>query len=374
MNTLNSSYSPASIHIANSATIPTDEEAQVRPTPRTRSKRGIGATHRRWPQNSTVTIGFQEVKKEQEDLIKAAFSKISPHVNLKFKFVAGPDADIRVGPNTVKGQNGSSWVGIQAKTAPATEPTLSIDFNRPAEKVIATALHEGMHAIGVLHEHQHPDRTIEFDEKELDKTFKDAADPKELAKETVLDTIKRQKNGPTFTPYDQKSIMHYEFTSKELNGGAAVLKSNELSEGDIALLRLMYPPRPLPSIDDSIKKLQATVATTKLWPDLSTVTVSLLGMNDEQKKLVKHNIEKLQPYVNTSIKFTDNADGDIRISLTDGGKSWSDIGTDAENKAPSDPTVGIHWDANKKKTARDIKHMFAKALGFTSITLPKKSG
>jgi hypothetical protein len=231
-----------------------------------------------------------------------------------------------------------------------------------------------MHAIGVLHEHQHPDRTIEFDEKELDKTFKDAAAPKKLAKETVLDTIKRQKNGPTFTPYDQKSIMHYEFTSKELNGGAAVLKSNELSDGDIALLRLMYPPRPLPSIDDSIKKLQATVATTKLWPDLSTVTVSLLGMNDEQKKLVIHNIEKLQPYVNTSIKFTDNADGDIRISLTDGGKSWSDIGTDAKNKAPSDPTMGIHWDANKKKTARDIKHMFAKALGFTNITLPKKSG
>lgn len=35
--------------------------------------------------------------------------------------------------------------------------------------------------------------------------------------------------------------------------------------------------------------------------------------------------------------------------------------------------MGIHWDPNRKNTARDIKHMFAKALGFTNVTLPKAS-
>lgn len=373
MNSINTSYPPANTPTTSPIATADLEEAQVTPEPLSRPKRGIGATHRRWPQHSTVSIAFQGINKEQEALVQTAFSKITPHVNLKFKYVPGPDADIRVGPSVVKGQNGSSYVGTDAKRAPATAPTLFMDFNRKPEQVIATALHEGLHAIGLIHEHQHPDRTIQFDEQEILPRFKDSDNPQKSMKADILDKIKRQKNGPLFTTYDPKSIMHYEFTSDELKGSPAIIKNNELSAGDIATLKSMYPPRPLPRLEDSLNQLQATAATAKLWPDLSTVTVSLFGMTQEQKKFVTHNIEKLQPYINNHIEFIEQATGDIRISLNNEGKSWSEIGTDAKNVKLSDPTMGIHWDANKKKTARTIKNLFAKAVGFTNITLPKKS-
>lgn len=373
MNSINTGYPQLNAQATPPINTAAIEEPRATSKPLIRNKRGIGATHRRWPQHSTVTIAFKGTTKEQEELVKKGFSKFTPHINLTFKYVPGPDADIRIGPTENKGENGSSYIGINAKKAAADKLTFFMDFDREPENVIATAVHEGLHAIGVLHEHQHPDRSITFNKEKVLERFKEADDPQKTMQSAVLDTVKRQKNGPMFTPYDPLSIMHYEFESEDLNGAPAIPKNNELSAGDIALLRLMYPPRPLPSLENSIAQLHATAATAKLWPDLSTVTVSLLGMGDEQKKFVKHNIEKLQPYINTHIKFTDKANSNIRITLTDNGKSWSETGTDANSAAPSAPTMGIHWDSNKKKTTRDVKHMFAKALGFTSITLPKNT-
>lgn len=374
MSVINNSYRQTYTHVENPTTTTINEPTQVESTPHSRSKRGIGANPRRWPQNSTVTIGFIGTTPEQEELIKKGFSKFTPYINLTFKYVAGADADIRVGPNDGTGENGSSYVGTDARKAPAGKPTLFINFNRKPDEIVATAAHEGLHAIGVLHEHQHPDRTIEFDKTELLKRATGLKDPEKTLKNWVLDTVKRQKNGPIFTEYDQKSIMHYTFTSKELKGAPEIEKNNELSSGDIELInKKMYPLPPHPSREDSIKQLKATAVVKKLWPEYSKVTVSLYGMDDEQKKFVKHNVEKLQPHINNHVVFTDQDDGDIRISLSADGTSWSQIGTDAKSTDTSKPTMGIHWDANKKKTARAVKHMFAKALGLTDITLPKNS-
>lgn len=373
MNTINNSYAPRYVPMESSTIAATHEETQVESPARSRSKRGIGATHRRWPQNSTVTVSFQGTTKEQEVLVKKGFGMFSPYVNLTFKFVTGTDADIRVGPNDGTGENGSSHVGTDALKDRTGKPTLLLNFNRTPEEIIATSAHEGLHAIGVLHEHQHPDRTITFDKDELLKRTQGLKDPEKTLKNWVLDPIKRQKNGPMFTPYDQKSIMHYTFTSAELKGAPAIEKANELSSGDKELIGKMYPLPPKISLEDSIKDLKATAVVKKLWPENSKVTVSLFGMNDEQKKFVKHNIEKLQPHLNNHITFTDQSDGDIRIGLSSDGTSWSQVGTDAKSTDISSPTMGIHWDSDKKKTARAIKHTFAKALGFTNIVLPKKS-
>lgn len=374
MSVINNSYRQTYTHIENPTTTTINEQTQVESTPRSRSKRGIGAIHRRWPQNSTVTIGFIGTTPDQEALVKKGFSEFTPYINLTFKYVAGTDADIRVGHNDRPGLNGYSYVGTDARKAPAGKPTLFIDFNRKPEEIVATTIHEGLHAVGVLHEHQHPERTIEFDKAELLKRAEKLEDPEKTLTNNALDTIKPQKNGPIFTGYDQKSMTHYAFTSKELKGAPEIKKNTKLSLGDIELLsKKMYPIPPHPSREDSIKQLKATAVVQKLWPEHSKVTVSLYGMGDEQKKFVKHNIEKLQPHVNNHVVFTDQNDGDIRISLSADGTSWSQIGTDAKSTDTSQPTMGIHWDANKKKTARAVKHMFAKALGLTDITLPKKS-
>lgn len=373
MNTIGRPYIPQSATPTISNHSNDNQPQTTDSAPGIRTKRGIGATARRWPQHSTITIALNGMTEDQQKLVKQGLGKITPHINLNFKYVPGPDADIRISPSSEKGSNGSSRVGTDAKKAKPLEPTMLFNFNRPPENIIATVVHEGLHAIGVLHEHQHPDRKMSFDETALKPRFEGSKNLEKDIKDNITKIIKRQKNGPTFTQYDPKSIMHYEFTSKELNGAPAIPKNNELSKGDIALLRTLYPPRTGPSIKETIEKLNATVVLNKLWPAVSTVTISLLDMTDEQKKFVTHNIKKLQPYLSTQTQFTDQADGDIRISLSTDGKSWSAIGSDARNIDPSAPTMSLHWGANKKDTARAVKQLFAQALGFTSITLPKNT-
>ena len=340
--------------------------------PLKRSKRGIARTSHTWPTGSTVTLSLGTLTAPQQEQVKRAIDKIAPHINLDLKCVSGEAADIRIGTIPGSGAQGWSAIGTGAKSFAQDEITMGLTFADPPEKMVSVIAHEILHALGVMHEHQHPDRTLTFNKKAVTQLFQGTPDPAESADYNILNFWDRRDTQLLFTPYDKRSIMHYSFTSEQLNGAKAVTQSDHLSKGDINLLRQLYPFDQRPPLQHTLKKLDTTAVTQKLWPAQTVVTVSLNNMGDDAKKLVKHNINKLAPYLPVHVKFVDH-DADIRIFPEPTPRSWSRIGTDAKNVSASDPTMGIYLDGPKKDTARAIKQMFARAMGLGNVKIPKDS-
>jgi hypothetical protein len=105
-------------------------------------------------------------------------------------------------------------------------------------------IHEFGHALGLQHEHQHPDANIPWDRDKTYQVFaaqgfsrdKVNAHVFPLARETSL----------TYAPYDRHSVMHYEISNECTVGDWEQPRNRQLSPGDIAFARQTYP-----SIDGS---------------------------------------------------------------------------------------------------------------------------
>ena len=213
-------------------------------TPHTRKKRGMAIENKTWPQHSTVKISLSTMTQEQELLVKKTINEWSPHTNLHFKFIKSNDGDIRIAGDNI-GLGSWSVFGTDAHQCDRSEPTMAIDFTNPDETARADVLHEFGHALGLLHEHQHPARSLDIDEQATYEHF--------ASKNFTSDEVDRQILGQ-FDPaevktseYDKDSIMHYPFAASLFNGGDEISFPTELSGGDKKFMKSLYPPDESPA-------------------------------------------------------------------------------------------------------------------------------
>lgn len=112
-------------------------------------------------------------------------------------------------------------------------------------------LHEFGHALGMEHEHQHPDARISWNLEYIRKHLEsDASDEQRQAadfEEWLDNTIKvnilpvELEPGSVILPYDPTSIMHYGFPRELLFEGDEIPYNTELSDKDKAFMRQVYP-------------------------------------------------------------------------------------------------------------------------------------
>ncbi|QHD06809.1 M12 family metallopeptidase [Pseudomonas sp. R76] len=162
-----------------------------------------------------------------------------PLINLQLKFVDGSKGDIRI--STSKAETGTwSVIGTEALNIPPNEPTMHIDYPPDTGNLSANILHEFGHALGLLHEHQHPDRTLEFNIRETYKHFENEYNwgvPR-----TYHNIFKKADPADVITsPYDQQSIMHYAMNDKLLWKQPSTGANYVLSENDKTFLPTLYP-------------------------------------------------------------------------------------------------------------------------------------
>lgn len=158
-----------------------------------------------------------------------------PPLGVALAFVdARADAQVRVHFEP----DGGNWsyVGRDAHSIADPKPTMNL-----ANVDQRTVLHEFCHMLGLLHEHTHPDRPFEFDERVVVEEMRAAYGwDEEMTRANILD----KSPEADATAFDEDSIMMYDIPERWTVGDYEVRPdelSSALSAGDAAQLQRMYP-------------------------------------------------------------------------------------------------------------------------------------
>ena len=208
--------------------------------PDTTPGRGLADNYYLWDNGKTIYVKFLSGSKAMQEKVKSIAKEWEKHANIRFEFVTIGASNIRINLDNKGGHN--SMIGSLANNAAADERTMNFDTTdfKTYGAMHRTILHEFGHAIGILHEHYSPIAGIPWNKEavytELKKT-------QGWDKETVDVNLFQQYN-VTYTngtKYDKLSIMHYPVFARWTTNGYNVDWNNELSQGDIALVSLLYP-------------------------------------------------------------------------------------------------------------------------------------
>lgn len=102
------------------------------------------------------------------------------------------------------------------------------------------AIHEFGHALGMIHEHQHPLASIPWD---VNAVYQYYADTQGWSKAQVDNNIfaKYSTSQTNYSTYDQASIMHYPVEEELTIGNFSVGWNTVLSSTDKSFIASVYP-------------------------------------------------------------------------------------------------------------------------------------
>jgi hypothetical protein len=159
--------------------------------------------------------------------------------NIKFHFVTGRSADIRIA-FTGRGGRSDSYVGTGNVSVNSLLPTmnLGLDDSSPPQKIQRTALHEFGHALGCIHEHSQPNFDFEWNRQAVIDAHRGIWD-----QSTVEHNIfyKYNRRDVQSSALDQFSIMLYPIPESWTYGRFSSKWNNNLSDTDKAFISAMYP-------------------------------------------------------------------------------------------------------------------------------------
>lgn len=213
-----------------------------------RNKRSIGVHTKYWSPGRTLKILVFRFDEHSFEAVKNGINKWAPYVNLNFEFIEMDEqdvfasdqflGDIRIAFEDIDG--GISKIGTDSLTGSphSASMTLQTDFSSPNYESLVT--HEFGHALGLHHEHQHPDAGIPWDRE---KTYTHMAASSGFSRAEVDANVFPLERNPnrTYTPYDRHSVMHYEVLNELTVGDWHQPLNADISEGDIAAVRTIYP-------------------------------------------------------------------------------------------------------------------------------------
>lgn len=166
--------------------------------------------------------------------------RIIPLIGLKIKFV-DENGIIRISFNPNKGS--FSLIGKQCLTEPKNSETLNF-----AWADVGTFIHEFMHALGAIHEHQNPQgNQIDWDKSKVYKWAEETQGWNEkVTDKNIIDKYKlEQLNGSI---YDPNSIMLYFYPASLTLNNKGTEQNLRMSLNDMIWLSKIYPGGKDPNI------------------------------------------------------------------------------------------------------------------------------
>jgi hypothetical protein len=258
-------------------------------------------TAKLWPNNSTIKVAFieepsrnlertsiQELKSKRDsngnaleidplqyevgnmDIISAVKKivneRINPIVNLKFVFIDDPkESEIRIAFDAAQGAWSLLGTDCLSETD-HTQPTMNLGWFD-----VATTIHEFLHALGLIHEHQNPkDNLIQWNKKAV---YKWAEQTQGWNESTTYHNIieKYDSNQINGSVYDPESIMLYFFPASLTLNNKGTQQNLKLSAYDVQYLNSVYPNSP-----ETPKQFYQRVYNGNLDEELSELDKSLV--------------------------------------------------------------------------------------------------
>ena len=252
---------------------------EVNPQPITRA---VSLKRTIWRKADTVTpetgntlilrARFLDGSPDEIARVKRVAPEWSKHANVQFEFVPSEPADIRIGFDPTDGH--WSYPGTAAKNSdkPMRKTmNLALRGERYRDAVI---LHEFGHALGLMHEHQHPEHSIQWNEPEVIRDF--MASQNWTEQKIRYQVINRLGASYTnFTAFDRHSIMLYATPNHWTIGDFETPYNETLSATDKQFIGKLYPKRVSPPAPSSTKP-GAHIA--RVWADHNVQQNSRKGM------------------------------------------------------------------------------------------------
>jgi serralysin len=199
----------------------------------------------RWPTGSIIKVKFLEgdpaLQAKVRDVAKRWTG--SGMANLTLSFVpADQNADIRIAFE--QGAGSWSYIGTVCRTIAKTQPTMNFGWLTPSssdEDIRSVVLHEFGHALGLIHEHQNPNKAIQWNKPAVRK---DLSQPPNNWDDATIQRNLFDKYDPKqveATEVDPKSIMMYPIPKSWTLDGFSAGFNSDLSAKDKTLIEKAYP-------------------------------------------------------------------------------------------------------------------------------------
>jgi hypothetical protein len=192
-----------------------------------------------WEKGTTLKIRFVERRSDKLErrIMEVAEEWITlTGANLTMTRVDDEPSDIRI---SFAPTGSWSYLGTDAAKYPNT-PTMNFGWLHDGSddtELRRVVLHEFGHALGLIHEHQNPEVTIQWNKEAVYEELKGTWSRAKIDHNLFA---AHDRRSVTTQGYDPKSIMHYPIPARWTHGGGVVLKNHDLSPGDIELIRTAY--------------------------------------------------------------------------------------------------------------------------------------
>jgi serralysin len=205
--------------------------------------RGAVITDKKWEPGQILRVRFLDGDPIVQQKIEAVACQWSQYANIQFEFGNDPDAEIRISCGQLDGQSWST-IGKDALGRAQDEPTMHYGWLTPDssdEDYSSVVLHEFGHALGCIHEHQHPEAGIPWNRDAVYRYY--MGPPNNWPKEKVDHNLFAQysKDVTQFSQFDTQSIMLYAVPKELTTNGFEVGWNTHLSETDKAFMGAIYP-------------------------------------------------------------------------------------------------------------------------------------
>ena len=198
----------------------------------------------KWQSGTQVKVRFVEGDPQLQERVRAVAEEWtgSSMANLSLQFVDEGDADIRIAFQ--QGDGSWSYLGTMCQQIPADEPTMNYGWLEPDstdDELRRVVLHEFGHALGLIHEHQNPNRPIAWNRAAVIADL--SGPPNNWDEATIEHNIFKQYDPESLlsTPTDALSIMMYPIPASWTTDGFSADLNRELSDTDEKFIRDSYP-------------------------------------------------------------------------------------------------------------------------------------